>query len=163
MGADCSSMADFDDLIVRLLYRDEGFRRSSYLDSLGYATIGIGRCIDARKGGGLTQSEAFSLLRNDLGAKSAALDAAIPWWKALDTVRRAVLLSMAYQMGSAGLLGFRNTLRAIEEGRYADAATTMMTSRWATQAPLRASRLADAMRTGSEGAFQLDEDPPGRF
>ena len=156
-------MGASDDLIERLLIRDEGYRRSVYADSLGFWTVGIGRCVDARKGGGITQSEAFSLLRNDLGAKSAALDAAIPWWKALDPVRRAVLLSMAYQMGSAGLLGFRNTLRAIEEGRYADAATTMMTSRWATQAPLRASRLADAMRTGSEGAFQLDEDPPGRF
>ena len=148
-------MAASDDLVTRLLLRDESFRRSVYQDSLGYATIGIGRCIDARKGGGISQSEAFLLLRNDLGSKSAALDATIPWWKGLDPVRRAVLLSMAYQLGAAVLLGFRNTLKAVKEGRYADAATTMMKSKWATQVPLRASRLADAMRTGSEGAFQL--------
>lgn len=156
-------MAAFDDLIGRLLLRDEGFRRSAYTDSLGFWTVGIGRCVDARKGGGISQSEAFLLLRNDLSTKSAALDASIPWWKALDPVRRAVLLSMAFQMGAAGLLGFRNTLQAVREGRWSDASTLMMTSKWATQAPLRASRLADAMRTGSEGAFQLDEDPPGRF
>ena len=156
-------MAAFDDFVTRLLTRDEGFRRSVYADSLGYATIGVGRCVDARKGGGITQSEAAFLLRNDLGTKTAALDASIPWWKALDPVRRAVLLSMAFQMGAAGLLGFRNTLQAIRESRWDDAATLMMTSKWATQAPLRASRLADAMRTGSEGAFQLDEDPPGQF
>lgn len=156
-------MADSDDLVTRLLLRDEGFRRSVYADSLGYWTVGIGRCIDARKGGGITQSEAFFLLRNDLGSKSAALDATIPWWKTLDPVRHAVLLSMAFQMGPAGLLGFRNTLRAIQESRWDDAAALMLTSKWATQVPLRASRLAEAMRTGSEGAFQLDEDPPGRF
>jgi lysozyme len=156
-------MPPSDDLTERLLIRDEGFRRSCYADSLGYWTIGIGRCIDARKGGGLTQSEAFLLLRNDLGSKTAALDASIPWWKGLDPVRRTVLISMAFQMGTTGLLGFRNTLRAVQESRWDDAATLMLTSRWATQAPLRASRLADAMRTGSEGAFQLDEDPPGRF
>ena len=152
-----------DDLTERLLIRDEGFRRSCYQDSLGYWTLGIGRCVDARKGGGISQSEAFLLLRNDLGSKTSALDATIPWWKGLDPVRRAVILSMAYQMGAAGLLGFRNTLKAVQEGRFSDAATLMLTSRWATQVPLRASRLADAMRTGSEGAFQLDEDPPGRF
>jgi lysozyme len=156
-------MAASDDLTERLLIRDEGFRRSCYQDSLGYWTLGIGRCVDARKGGGISQSEAFLLLRNDLGSKTSALDATIPWWKGLDPVRRAVILSMAYQMGAAGLLGFRNTLKAVQEGRFSDAATLMLTSKWATQVPLRASRLADAMRTGSEGAFQLDEDPPGRF
>ena len=156
-------MAASDDLIERLLLRDEGYRRSAYTDSLGFWTVGVGRCVDARKGGGISQSEAFLLLRNDLGTKSAALDAAIPWWKGLDPVRRAVLLSMAFQMGAAGLLGFRNTLKAVREARWDDAAALMLTSKWATQVPLRASRLADAMRTGSEGAFQLDEDPPGRF
>lgn len=147
-------------LIERLLYRDEGFRRSAYTDSLGYLTIGIGKLIDAKKGGGITFEEALYLLRNEIRAKEADLASTLPWYSSLDEVRRCVLLSMAYQMGTAGLFAFRNTLQAVAEGRYADAAEGMMRSRWATQTPGRALRLAEAMRTGDPGALRLDEEPP---
>ena len=65
---------------------------------------------------------------------------------------------MAFQMGVMGLMAFRNMLKAVEEGRFADAATAMIASRWAQQTPGRALRLAEAMRTGDVGAFRLDED-----
>lgn len=152
-----------DQLLRDLLLRDEGFRASAYTDSLGYWTIGIGRCIDARKGGGITPEEASYLLSNDIRAREAALDAEIPWWKGLDRVRRVVLLSMAFQMGLGGLFSFRKTLFAVREGRFSDASEAMLASRWASQAPGRVTRLAEAMRTGEEGAFRLDEEPPPRL
>ena len=99
-------------LIERLLLRDEGFRRSAYQDHLGYWTIGIGKLIDARRGGGITREEAFYLLRNEIREKDTALRAFLPGYDDLDEVRRAVLLSMAFQMGVSGLFGFRNTLKA---------------------------------------------------
>lgn len=148
------------ELIESLLLRDEGYRRSAYTDSLGYLTIGIGKLIDAKKGGGITFNEALYLLRNEVSAKEADLRSHLPWYDGLDEVRKALLLSMAFQIGSMGLLAFRNTLRAVEEGRWNDAADGMMASRWAQQTPLRAHRLAQTMRTGDVAALRLDEEPP---
>ena len=147
-------------LIHKLLERDEGFRKSCYLDHLGYQTIGIGRLIDARKGGGLSKHEALFLLNNDINERESALTAYLPWYSTLNEVRRAVILSMSFQMGVPGLLLFRNTLKAVGEGRYNDAADGMMQSLWSRQTPLRASRLAQAMRDGGVEALELDEDPP---
>jgi lysozyme len=147
-------------LIELLLLRDEGYRRSCYTDSLGFYTIGIGRMIDARKGGGLTIEEAFYLLKNDIVRVNNSLSAQIPFWDRLNPVRQAVLTSMAFQLGVPGLLGFHTTLKAAREERWADAETAMLSSKWASQTPLRASRLAEAMRTGDLAALRLDEEPP---
>ena len=147
-------------LLKRLLLRDEGFRRSCYVDSLGYYTIGIGKLIDARKGGGITLEEAMYLLENEIREKTRELGSHLPWLSRLDPVRHAVLVSMAFQLGVAGVLAFRNTLKAAEEGRWNDAADGMLRSKWATQTPGRALRLAEAFRTGDEGALRLDEEPP---
>ena len=43
---------------VEQLKRHEGLRLHAYADSLGYTTIGYGRMIDKRKGGGITEREA---------------------------------------------------------------------------------------------------------
>lgn len=147
-------------LIEKLLHRDEGFRRSVYTDHLGYYTIGIGRMVDARKGGGITHDEAIFLLRNDIDRVEAAIRDSFPWYSTLDEVRKAVLVSMAFQLGLTGLFAFRNTLQAVADRRFADAADGMLKSRWAAQTPGRALRLAEAMKTGDEGALRLDEEPP---
>jgi len=148
------------DLLKRHLLREEGYRRSAYQDSLGYWTIGIGRLIDGKKGGGVTIEEAFYLLDNEVKAKRAIIEAALPWFSALDEVRQCVLVSMAYQLGTTGLFGFHTTLRAVAEGRFSDAAESMLKSRWAAQTPSRALRMSDAMRTGAVESFKLDPEAP---
>jgi lysozyme len=55
---------------------------------------------------------------------------------------------MSFQMGTAGLLGFQNTLQAIRSGNYEAAASGMMASAWARQTPARAQRMANLMRAG---------------
>jgi len=65
-----------------------------------------------------------------------------------DPARMAVLQSMAYQMGVQGLAAFKNTLQAVIERRWNDAAAGMLNSRWARQTPERAQRHAQQMRTG---------------
>jgi len=147
------------DLSTNVLTRDEGFRKSAYTDHLGYWTIGIGRLIDARKGGGISRDEAEYLLANDIARVCDQLDGHLPWWKAMTTPRRVVLISMVFQLGLHGVLNFRNTLKAMKEGRYEDAAMGMLASRWASQTPLRVARLAAVMSTGEADDFQLDEDP----
>lgn len=130
------------------LEQEEGRRRSAYQDHLGFWTIGVGRLIDARKGGGLREEEIDLLLANDIEAKRAEVFAALPWARSLDAARQAVVVGMAFQMGTGGLLGFRNTLDAVARGDYDAAARGMLQSLWAKQTPARAFRMAEQMRSG---------------
>lgn len=134
--------------LERQLRGDEGEVLHAYQDHMGYWTIGIGRLIDKRKGGGITKAESSFLFGNDVAEREAALDKRIPWWWKLDDARRGVLLNMAFQMGVDGLLGFKNTLKMIEAGDYEGAAKGMLNSLWAKQTPARAKRLSEQMRTG---------------
>ena len=131
------------------LRRDEGIKATAYQDHLGYWTIGVGRLIDSRKpGAGLRPDEIDYLLRNDINDRVQALTKALPWFDRLDEARCGVLINMAFQLGTAGLLGFKSTLALVAAGKYAEAAEQMLKSKWATQTPARAKRLAEQMKTG---------------
>ena len=143
------ALSGFDRSILRAeLARDEGRVPYAYADSLGFWTIGVGHLIDKRKGGRLPEPIIDALLDIDIDEKTGDLDVNIPWWRSLDDVRQRVLLNMCFNMGWAGLGGFTNTLQAIKERRWADAASGMRTSLWAKQVPERAERLAKAMASG---------------
>lgn len=135
--------------LTEQLRRDEGVKATAYQDHLGYWTIGVGRLIDSRKpGAGLRPDEIDYLLRNDINDRVQALKNALPWFLALDEARCGVLVNMAFQLGTAGLLGFKSTLALIAAGKYAEAAEQMLKSRWAKQTPARANRLSEQMKTG---------------
>lgn len=127
---------------------DEGEKLHAYQDHLGYWTLGVGRLIDKRKGGGITLEESSYLLENDIRKRRAEVARRIPWFEGLDVVRQGVLLNMAFQMGVDGLMGFKNTLGMISRREYNDAARGMLQSLWAKQTPERAYRLSEQMRTG---------------
>ena len=130
------------------LLREEGAESCAYQDSLGYWTIGVGRLIDSRKGGGLSPDEIDMLLENDIKRNYEAVLAALPWMEKLNDARQAVLIGMAFQMGIGGLLKFKRALGSIEDGQYSEAAMEMLDSLWAQQTPERAKRLAKQMETG---------------
>lgn len=133
---------------VKWLKTEEGVIPHAYQDHLGYWTIGVGRLIDKRKGGGLSSDEIDYLLQNDINRIIGSLDKALPWWKTLSPNRKAALTAMAFQMGLTNLLGFKKTLSLIKDGRYAAAAEQMLTSLWAKQTPARAKRTAELIRNG---------------
>lgn len=130
------------------LRQDEGVRACAYQDHLGYLTIGVGRLIDERKSGGLSAKEIDYLLANDIADRISGLQRALPWFAHLDDARQGVLINMAFQLGLGGLMGFANTLKLIERGDYRRAAEEMLRSKWASQTPARAWRLAKQMDTG---------------
>jgi lysozyme len=130
------------------LKRDEGVVNHAYQDSLGFTTIGCGRLIDARRSGGLRDSEVDFLLNNDIEEKTAQVLAALPWASKLSEPRLGVLLNMAFQLGTRGILKFHRMLGSIEDGQYGEAAMEMLDSLWAQQTPERAKRLAKQMLTG---------------
>jgi lysozyme len=69
-------------------------------------------------------------------------------YEALSVVRRAVLVSMAFNMGRQRFAGFKTTIAAIKVGDYQRASEQMLNSLWARQVGERAKELAAMMRTG---------------
>lgn len=136
------------DRLIDQLRRDEGEVLTAYQDHLGYWTIGVGRLIDQRKGGGISKEESAYLLENDINIRIASLRQKLAWFDDLDEARQGVLVNMAFQMGVAGLLAFTKTLAMVKTGDYEVAASGMLQSLWARQTPARAKRLSDQMLTG---------------
>ena len=127
------------------LIRDEGERLKPYKDSRGFLTIGIGRCLDTR---GITHAEALYLLDNDIADFTKELVDALPWAATLDDARFGVLVNMAFNMGTAGLLEFKNILLAVKMGLWQKAADHLLQSLYAEQVGPRADRLAKQLVTG---------------
>lgn len=128
---------------------DEGKVAHAYQDSEGYWTIGIGRLIDKRKGGGLSEDEITFLFENDLDRAVEDARAIVPKFDVLSEVRKAVLVSMAFQLGRTTMSGFKQFLKAVDESRFDDAAREMVNSLWAQQTSDRVLRLARWMKEGN--------------
>lgn len=124
---------------------DEDVRSKPYRDTKGKLTIGVGRNLDEV---GLRADEIDFLLDNDIDEAERAAVALIPNFDALNDVRKAVVCNMAFNLGQPKLSEFHNTLRAIREQRWGDAADHMLDSKWKTDVGVRALRLARQMRTG---------------
>ena len=129
-----------------LIAADEGCRLQSYKDTQGVWTIGYGHA-HVEPDLQWTQSQASAQLRQDLKAAIAQLDCFMPWWRSLCDARRYVLLSMTFELGVRGLLGFGHALEAIRARRFNEAASLLLASKWAKQVPGRARRLARIMST----------------
>jgi lysozyme len=134
--------------LIEQLRRDEGEKLHAYADHLGFLTIGVGRLIDQRRGGGISREESAYLLNNDIQRVDQELRDKLPWIAGLDEIRRCALINMGFQLGTAGLLDFKRTLAAIRDGHYEEAETLAMQSKWAQQTPARARRIARQIATG---------------
>lgn len=125
--------------LVEMLQRDEGLRLKLYRDSRRNWTVGYGRNITGR---GITEAEALYLLQNDIRACQLELDTHLAWWRLLNTQRQMAMLSLCYNLGIYGLQGFKAALKAMEAGKYRDAARQFLHSKWAKQVGPRAGRIA---------------------
>jgi len=146
--------------IKEQLVRHEGLRLKPYRCTAGKLTIGIGRNLDAN---GISQTEAFMLLENDIrNCEKQLLDEIPEIYNGLDEVRKSVLLNMCISipqsrfaplrepcyLGIGGLLEFNNTLAFIAAGDWERAANGMLASKWAKQVGRRAIELSELMRKG---------------
>lgn len=126
---------------------DEGTVRHAYQDHLGFWTIGVGRLIDERKGGGLSDDEIQYLLDNDV-RRAEAVARSYPWYADLSWERQGVIICMIFQLGTGGLNEFAKMRAALEHKNYDAAAAEMLDSAWHSQTPARCKRLAQIMRSG---------------
>ena len=134
-----------DDL-VEDLKSDEGWSPHAYQDHLGFWTIGYGFLVDDRKDAGLPEQIADAWLTYAITERWNHLVAREPWISDQPEDVRRALGNMVYQLGVGGLLGFKNTLRLLKEGKRGEAADNALQSKWATQTPKRAKRVTDLLR-----------------
>lgn len=134
----------------------EGFREKVYLCPTGHPTVGYGfRVADlsrdelALNGGAvepMSKEVAEKILDIKITKFKKQIYSALPWLTYAPMDIQDALCEMAYQMGVAGLLGFKNTLAMIKERRYSQAAENMLKSKWASQTPARAKEIANLVR-----------------
>lgn len=127
---------------------DEGRVPYAYQDSEGYWTIGVGFLIDKRLGGGLRDDEINYILNNRVEEALATAQRLVKNFDSLTNNRKVVILSLAYNLGYTKLAKFVNTLKAVNEGRWEDAANGLYNSLWYVQVKDRGKRLVEMMRKG---------------
>lgn len=135
--------------LTELIEAQEGRKKTVYLDSEGFWTIGVGCLVDARKGGGLRDEEIDFIRDNRIALATSDVKHQFPWFVGLNEPRQAVLISMCFQMGLSGLLGFKKALAAMRDERWADAEREMRDSLWFKQTPERAGRMAHQIFSGA--------------
>jgi lysozyme len=126
--------------------RDEGKRNRGYKCPAGYWTIGVGYNVE--NGPPLPDAIIDQITDYLIEYFTLELMDALPWVHYLDEVRRNALINMAFNLGIEGLLKFERTLKAIQDGRYDDAASHLLDSKYARQVGDRAKRLAKQLQTG---------------
>lgn len=125
---------------IAQIVADEGYRSRPYKDSRGLWTIGFGHLIKkGEKFKDLTPHKAVEMLRKDYKYASDSVENKYPW---AEGEVKLVLINMTFQMGVSGVSKFENTISYMEQGKYDKAAGEMLDSKWASQTPNRAARLA---------------------
>ena len=128
-----------------MIIKHEGIRLKPYKDTMGLLTIGVGRCLDRK---GITQEEAYILLRNDIAECIEQLEDNLPWFVRLDDARQDALTDMCFNLGINGLLKFKNMLSAIERKDWNTAHNEALNSAWARQVGPRAIEIANILLKG---------------
>ena len=136
--------------IIKQLKTHEGEKLIVYKCTAGKLTIGIGRNLEAR---GISKEESAIMLSNDIRQVADDLVMKIPWFNELDDVRKRVLIDMAFNLGTFGLMQFKTTLQQVSEGKYDQASRSMLNSKWAKQVRQRAQTLSIMMSTGCDPEF----------
>jgi lysozyme len=123
--------------IKEMLIKNEGLVLQVYKDSLGYDTIGVGRCLDKN---GISEDEAMYLLENDINRVVANLDKVWEVWRSFPVPAQEVCVDMAFQLGITGFMNFRQTRALMEMGCWLEASEEVLRSKYAVQTPNRAAR-----------------------
>jgi lysozyme len=114
-----------------------------YVDTVGKITIGYGHNLSDK---GMDALEIEGKFRNDIADAIEAVRHNCSVYDQLSRPRQMVLVSMAFNLGQEGLGKFVHFLSALHLGHYDEAATELLDSKAAKQAPVRYQQLASMMR-----------------
>lgn len=156
--------------LIQQLTTHEGKVLKVYKCPAGYLTIGVGRNLETKglsssevkalglgssdktkviellKTRGISDAESDLLLSNDIDFFTGELQKNLPWFNSLPEQVKIVLVDMAFNLGIAGLLKFKNTLGLIKDGKYKEASVEMLKSAWAKQVGKRAVTLSTMLK-----------------
>ena len=134
-----------------LIAREEGYREKPYYCTEGYPTIGIGLRIGPKNAPLELYEIEFTLAESMvmLGTRIRKIEDALELDSyCMNNTRRAVLISLAYQVGISGSLKFKRMWMHIRGKNWDDAAMEYLDSKAARQTPARFARGAEALRSG---------------
>lgn len=138
--------------VQSLIEQEEGRRAQMYHDQDGNPTIGIGHLILPHEQwmltATLTDQQIDDIFADDMKIASLAAASVIDNFFQLNDVRRAVVLSMLFNMGKPRFMGFGEFIAALENEDYNEAAKQMIDSEWDKEVPNRVSQLDQLMISG---------------
>ena len=151
------------DLAIKIISLDEGFRDDPYYCSEGCPTIGYGFRIEGTGkhdplpvGVHMSRVEADVKLRKLVQGNEKTLstnpDLARAYTKANDA-QKAVMLSIAHQIGLYGLMKFKKFLAAMASRDFKEASNQLLDSLAARQTPQRWKRNAVMIERGVLHAY----------
>lgn len=133
---------------VNVIAFEEGFRAKPYKCSAGYPTIGYGIKL-ANRNANIDNFECeipepvARLWLESHALKEEAKLCQYSWFIDQRKDVQDILISMSYQLGIKGLLGFKAMIRALSVSDMDEAAREALNSKWArTDSPNRAKRHA---------------------
>jgi lysozyme len=118
-----------------------------HCEEKGFLTIGYGHNLDAN---GLSSDLVVMLLKIGIANAIEAVRYSFSCYDQLSRPRQLVLISMALNLGKAGLAQWPRFIAAVHLGHWDEAAEHLLDSKAAQkQAPERYTQLATMMRTGT--------------
>lgn len=144
------------DLAIKILEKDEGFRDKPYYDTKQIPTYGhgfvCGKKFDPLPKISITLPESLKRLRELVSASERTMNGnpdLFDAYKNCNDVQKAVLLSMAHQLGIYGLLKFKKLLTALYRSDFDEASRQCLDSQAAKiDAPARFRRNSEMLKTG---------------
>ena len=127
--------------LVDRIKRNEGYRLTQYIDSVGRPTIGYGHLIKPNEsylmGATITPEQAEALFAKDFAEHKAAAEK-IPSFNEHSKAVQETLIDMTYNMGPAWYKNWPNTIKSLTEKNYEEVKNDILSSRYASQVKGRA-------------------------
>lgn len=168
--------------LYEMIRREEGWETKAYMDSQGFPTIGVGHLIKRQAGmswaavnkelssqigrdikttggpGSINPEEVEDLFSKDLITITKSMNkypgiVAAMTAAGTNNPRKWALISMAFQMGPAGLAKFSSSLALMASGQWKEASLQIKQSKWAQQTPARAQRTSIVLSSGNMLAY----------
>jgi len=141
------------EIVKEDLIRHEGYVAEIYLCSEGYPTFGIGHMVNESDmeyawpvGTPVEDQRILDVFHEDCDVAYKDACALVLNFAGQSVDAQRVLVNMAFNLGRNRLSGFKNFLKAVNEGDYNKAADEMIDSKWYRQVGRRSKELVEIMR-----------------
>lgn len=145
--------------VEEFVERHEGRKNKVYKCTAGKNTIGIGHNIDAKglpdeiksfldTNGYITEDMIDELFSYDLADAHEDCEKLYPEFESFSESRQMALIDFLFNVGIGTAKTFKNTNRAINEGKWKEAAQGIRNSKYAKQVKGRAEDVAKLLEVG---------------